>query len=1477
MPKDIAQRRLRRAAMEWLESRTMLSAYVVTNNADSGAGSLRQAMLDSNANTAGAPNEIDFAIGTGAQVITLASPLPAVSTPVYLNATSQPGYSNTPLIQINGWGLSIGAGNTTVRGFNIISNNSGPLITLAQNNGDIIQGNWLGTNAAGTAAQGNSQYGIYVNNTANNLIGGTTAAQRNVISGSTAIASNGSTSGSAGIYIFGLNAIGNTVQGNYIGTDATGTAAIGNVNGVDIEWSASHNTIGGSAAGAGNLISGNTARNIYCTNSAYQTQILGNIIGLNASGTAAVNTATNIGIDIEYSTNNFVGGASAATRNVISGQQYGIYTYGFSGTQGAFQTIQGNYIGTDITGVTAIGNAKSGVVLQSQSNTLGGTSASQRNIISGNLVGVTVYVAFNLVEGNYIGLNVNGAALGNTGNGVLMEGVGGNIGGTGAGAGNVISANGNGIVVDMPFGTIQGNFIGTNAAGTAAIGNQANGILVNQPSTNIGGAGSARNVISGNGLSGITVFGTASTTSNVIQGNYLGLNAAGTAGIPNGQSGINIIGAAQTTVGGSIPNVIAFNFGAGITVSNATASGDILSQNSIYSNGGIGIDLGGDGATPNHSGGLVTGPNGLINHPVLSSVVFTGANTTVNGLLNGAASSTFTVEFFASPAGSGTLQGKTYLGNISVTTDASGNATFTATLSATTSGQTITSTASDSAGNTSEFSLGVTSASATVVSRQMFYNNSVYDALNPAANSADDNAIAQGKQALLAGGGTAMLANYSSFSRGINGIIVDVSNLPNLVTASDFSFLSGTNSSPSLWTNVPVPTAVAVRPGGGANGSTRVDITFADGSILNQWLKVTIKSNINTGLGTPDVFYFGSLVGSAIGTASGGVFTVTTADQTSAANDLHTFLTPATIVNVNDFNRDGRVDATDQVIARYNVNTSIPALQIAAGSATPGVVAAAVVQQPAGLAPTSDEVYMWQLINRIRANPSAAATQYGIDLNEGLAAGTISTSPEQPVAMNGTLVQSAHLHSQWMLANQTFSHNEGSVDPQTRMQNAGYVFTAPSGSGENLSVRGTKGVLIDTQMIDQEIADLFTDTSTAGRGHRLNLLNGNFTDVGTGVTTGIFQGFNSLLATQDFAYSAGAGPYLTGVVFNDARIHDNFYEPGEGLGGVTITAVRASDQATFTTTSWPAGAYTLTVPAGTYTVTATGGSLGATIAHSNVVVGAQNVEQDFVPVQPYVAGRFVFYNNSAFDGNNSAANSNDDGAIAPDKKALLPGVPASFANYTSYSRGINGIMVDLGGLPAGVTPVASDFSFKVGNNATSGSWSAGPAPAFMVRPGAGVGGSTRVEFTWADGAIRNMWLQVTVAASGTSGLSTPDVFYFGNAVGESGDEPAAANVGITDYLSTRSNLQTFLNPAGLTNTFDFNRDGRVDATDQVITRNNNGFSLVLFTPVDTGGATSATTSNSLVPAVSGTDGTTRSSKDKNPGRANGHLTLAKVK
>ncbi|MCK4276210.1 MAG: right-handed parallel beta-helix repeat-containing protein, partial [Phycisphaerae bacterium] len=150
-----------------------------------------------------------------------------------------------------------------------------------------------------------------------------------------------------------------------------------------------------------------------------------------------------------------------------------------------------------------------------------------------------------------------------------------------------------------------------------------------------------------------------------------------------------------------------------------------------------------------------------------------------------------------------------------------------------------------------------------------------------------------------------------------------------------------------------------------------------------------------------------------------------------------------------------------------------------------------------------------------------------------------------------------------------------------------------------------------------------------------------------------------------------------------------------------------------------------------------------------------------------VAGRHVFYNNSAWDGNDPAANAADDAAIATDKTALLPNQVATFANYTSYLRGINGVMVDIDGLAG--TPTASDFEFKVGNDNNPGAWPTGPAPTSVaVRAGAGAGGSDRITIIWADNAIEKQWLQVTVLATANTGLATNDVFYFGNAIGETG-------------------------------------------------------------------------------------------------------------
>ena len=210
---------------------------------------------------------------------------------------------------------------------------------------------------------------------------------------------------------------------------------------------------------------------------------------------------------------------------------------------------------------------------------------------------------------------------------------------------------------------------------------------------------------------------------------------------------------------------------------------------------------------------------------------------------------------------------------------------------------------------------------------------------------------------------------------------------------------------------------------------------------------------------------------------------------------------------------------------------------------------------------------------------------------------------------------------------------------------------------------------------------------------------------------------------------------------------------------------------------------------------------------------------EYLPGEVLVFGRHVFYNNSSFDGNDPAAGEADDAAIADDKRALLPGQTAVFANYTSYRGGINGVMVDIIGLAA--APTVEDFEFHVGNDDDPAGWTpVADEPAISVRPGEGIGGSDRVTIIWADNAIQKQWLQVTVRQGGNIGLSQPDVFYYGNAIGESGNSTTDAKVNVADMLAVRDNQRNFLDPAPVDFGFDYDRDARVDIVDMLIAREN---------------------------------------------------------
>ena len=368
--------------------------FVVTNANNHGTGSLRQAILDANA-TAGLDTIVFNIPGPGVHTIDLLISLPEITDPVVIDATTQPGYAGGPLIELNGVqtgdsgiGFSITAGGSTIRGFAIggFTRNYG--IALTNNGNNTIQGNYIGTDTSGTLRRSNN-VGIILNNSSNNLIGGTTAATRNVISSNYF----------HGIYMTGF---GNQVTGNFIGTNATGTAALGNgFNGVQVFTTgtgAGNNVIGGTASGAGNLISGNT-RGITLTSSATLTQ--GNLIGTDVTGTLAVGNG--IGI-YTSSANTIIGGTVAGARNIISGNTSDGVTIGGLGSrlEGNFigVDITGTVaLGNGGSGVVAGNGALIGGTTAAARNVISGNGGNG-GFGNGNFVNAEMVKAF-IVSGEY--------------------------------------------------------------------------------------------------------------------------------------------------------------------------------------------------------------------------------------------------------------------------------------------------------------------------------------------------------------------------------------------------------------------------------------------------------------------------------------------------------------------------------------------------------------------------------------------------------------------------------------------------------------------------------------------------------------------------------------------------------------------------------------------------------------------------------------------------------------------------------------------------------------------------------------------------------------------------------------------------------------------------------------------------------------------------------------------------------------------
>lgn len=352
---------------------------------------------------------------------------------------------------INSPGTIIGG--STSNSLNVIAGNQSSGIKLSGTSAVTILGNWIGLNSTGLAAVGNLSYGIELNNSPNNTIGGSSSSSRNVIAGNS----------SYGIALTDVGSSGNQIKGNYIGTNHLGTAAIANTGGISIL--SPNNTIGGTSAGEGNLITGIGTFPLYqiLISETEGNQVHGNLIGTNAAGTAGLSANNDgipfgVGIAIHDSRNNTIGSPGAG--NLISGNNAGIEIK--AATAANFETtgnlIQSNLIGTDASGNQAIPNVN-GIVMFAfiqnalSDNTIGGTNSSgsfKGNIISGNGLGegtgrgiqmIGPLIQSNIIQGNYIGTASDGVSdLGNTGPGMLLDCSNTTIGGQGAG--NTIAHNG---------------------------------------------------------------------------------------------------------------------------------------------------------------------------------------------------------------------------------------------------------------------------------------------------------------------------------------------------------------------------------------------------------------------------------------------------------------------------------------------------------------------------------------------------------------------------------------------------------------------------------------------------------------------------------------------------------------------------------------------------------------------------------------------------------------------------------------------------------------------------------------------------------------------------------------------------------------------------------------------------------------------------------------------------------------------------
>lgn len=531
---------------------------------------------------------------------------------------------------------------------------------------------WVEIAQAITTEPGNDDDGVRIREGAQyNVIGGPTTGARNVISHN----------GLRGILIAGAGTDYNQVLGNYIGTSPNGVEPLGNLSeGLMISEGAQHNTVGGTTASARNIVggNGNTAVSLWGTGT-MSNVVSGNYLGVNVSGTQALaNDGSGINLNAGAQSNR-VGGTTAGERNVLSGNRQNGLQISDSGTLS--NIVVGNYVGVDAQGVVAIPNHDNGIVIGSgaQYNVIGGVSAGERNIVSGNRYnGIGIWetgTAHNTVMGNYIGLDATGVySVGNGDWGVRLDSGAqyNRIGGVTPGEGNVISGNryaGLGLTDSATMSnTVTGNLIGADATGSAPIGNEWGIACWNDSRYNV----ISHNLVVANSDNGIHLDG---CSYNTMVSNFIGTNAAHATNLGNGGNGISLFNNSHHNMIGP-GNVMAYNALRGVNIWDPATLYNKVSNNSIYANAERGIETGNGGNTE-------------LTPPVITAVT----TNTIRGI---APLAYVVVEFFSDEND----QGRLYEGHS--LTDEAGFFVFTKPNGFV--GPRLTATVTDNDGNTSEFS-----------------------------------------------------------------------------------------------------------------------------------------------------------------------------------------------------------------------------------------------------------------------------------------------------------------------------------------------------------------------------------------------------------------------------------------------------------------------------------------------------------------------------------------------------------------------------------------------------------------------------------------------------------------------------------------------------------------------------------------------------------------------------------------------------